>query len=280
MTRTITLALAIFAGFVCLASGYSNTSVAYAPDLECANCIRSGNNYCIWIGGQGNQTVLSWNCTETYLTNGTATGPGGVPESFYCSNGVDQMNAIVGACRPWINQNHNDDCGPYLVDLSDSNSFTLGRSIQKLPLNASCTYRAVSKCGYPEVYFRVHNQTLQNDFDVAWATNEGMGPTDDIEGFDRQWTPAWNGSKHSDANTEFYQLGQASRTDVEVKTIDSDQWNLCTSTYKNLWVTITRTKDSSMATKETAPRSLNSVGGPYQPGGVMYPDFDVSFSNK
>ena len=189
------------------------------------------------------------------------------------------MNAIVGACRPWINQNHNDDCGPYLVDLSDSNSFTLGRSVQKLPVNASCTYRAVSKCGYPEVYFRVHNQTLQNDFDVAWATNEGMGPSDDIEGFDRQWTPAWNGSKHSDANTEFYQLGQASRTDVEVKTIDSDQWNLCTSTYKNLWVTITRTKDSSKATKETAPRSLNSLGQ-FQPGGALYPDFDVSFSNK
>lgn len=53
MTRTITLALAVFAGFVCLASAYDNTNVAFAPDLECANCVRSGNNYCIWIGGQG-----------------------------------------------------------------------------------------------------------------------------------------------------------------------------------------------------------------------------------
>ena len=51
MTRTITLALAVFAGFVCLASAYDNTDVRFANDLECANCIRSGNNYCIWIGG-------------------------------------------------------------------------------------------------------------------------------------------------------------------------------------------------------------------------------------
>ena len=187
MTRTITLALAVFAGFVCLTSAYDNTNVGYMPDLECANCVRGGYNYCLWIGGQGTQTVLSWNCTQTDLQNGTSVGPGGIPESFYCSRGVDQMNSIVGACRPWINQNVEDDCGPYLVDLSDNNAFTLGRSIQKLPVNASCTYRAHSRCGYPEVYFRVHNQTLQSDFNVAWATNEGMGLDQDIDGFNRQW---------------------------------------------------------------------------------------------
>jgi hypothetical protein len=220
MTRTITLALAVFAGFVAVASAYDNTTVPYAVDLECANCIRSGNNYCIFLDQVGTQTVISWNCTQSYLTNGTSVGPGGVPESFYCSREMDQMNAIVGSCRPWLNQNVNDECGPYLIDLSDSNSFSIGRSVQKLPVNASCTYRAVSKCGYPEVYFRVHNQTLQNDFDVAWATANGMGPGDDIDGFNRTWMPAWSGSKHSDANTEFYQLGEASRTDENVAPID------------------------------------------------------------
>jgi hypothetical protein len=63
MTRTITLALAVFAGFVAVASAYDNTTVPYATDLECANCIRSGNNYCIFLDQVGTQTVISWNCT-------------------------------------------------------------------------------------------------------------------------------------------------------------------------------------------------------------------------
>jgi hypothetical protein len=70
--------------------------------------------------------------------------------------------------------------------------------------------------------FRVHNQALQNDFDVAWATNEGMGLDSDIDGLDRRWEPAWSGSRHSVSNTMFYQLGQASRNDVIVSRIDND----------------------------------------------------------
>lgn len=193
MTRTITLALAVVAGFVCV-NAYTNTPIAYSNVSECANCIRSGNNFCLWINSEGTQTVQSWNCTQDQATTGNVVGPGGVPESFYCSHGMDQMNAIVGACRPWLNQNHNDFCGPYLIDLTGANNFTVGSSVQKLPVNASCTYRAISNCGYPEVYFRVHNESYRGDFDVAWATNEGMGPDKDIDGFNRTWTPSYNGS--------------------------------------------------------------------------------------
>lgn len=180
MTRTINIALAVAAGFACI-NAYTNTPVAYMNDLECANCIRSGNNFCLWLQGQGTQTVQSWNCTQDMsMTFGNNTSPGGTPGSYYCSSGMDQLNAIVGACRPWLNQNTNDYCGPYLVDLTDANNFTVGNSVQNLPVNASCTYRAISTCGYPEVYFRVHNASYRSDFDVAWATEDGMTPDDDL----------------------------------------------------------------------------------------------------
>ena len=189
------------------------------------------------------------------------------------------MNSIVGACRPWLNQNHNDFCGPYLMDLTGANKATVGNSIQKLPVNASCSYRAISNCGYPEVNFRVHNESYRGDFDVAWATNTGMGPDKDIDGFNRTWTPEWLGSQHSAATTEFYNLGEATRTDVNAARISDDVWNSCNGPYRSLWVTVTRTKDSSNVQAEKAPRSLEGLGQ-YNPGGAKYPDFDVYFTNQ
>ncbi len=63
MTRTINIAIAVAAGFACI-NAYSNTPIAYSNTTECANCIRSGNNFCLWLSGQGTQTVQSWNCTQ------------------------------------------------------------------------------------------------------------------------------------------------------------------------------------------------------------------------
>jgi hypothetical protein len=180
MTRTINIALAVAAGIVCI-NAYTNTPVDFNNTLECANCVRSGNNFCLYLTTGGNQTVQYHDCSQDMTkTTGNITGPGGVPESYYCSSGMDQMNAIVGACRPWINQNTNDYCGPYLVDLTDSNNFTVGNVVQNLPTNASCTYRAISTCGYPEAHFRVHNASYRSDFDVAWATEDGMTPDEDL----------------------------------------------------------------------------------------------------
>ncbi len=187
------------------------------------------------------------------------------------------MNAIVGACRPWLNQNVNDYCGPYLVDLTDANNFTIGASVQNLPTNASCTYRAISTCGYPEAYFRVHNASYRSDFDVAWATDDGMTPDEDLEGFNRAWTPAWNGSETAKANVEYYYLGQASRTDVNAARIADDLWNSCKGVSRNLWITVTRVKDSSKSAERTA-RSLVGAA-PYNPG-ARFPDFELSFASK
>ena len=79
MTRTINIALAVAAGIVCI-NAYTNTPVAFMNDLECANCVRSGNNFCLYIGGNGTRTVQSWDCNQNMtMTFGNNTGPGGVP---------------------------------------------------------------------------------------------------------------------------------------------------------------------------------------------------------
>ena len=81
---------------------------------------------------------------------------------------------------------------------------------------------------------------MQNNFDVSWATNEGMGPSDDIDGFNRTWTPAWSGSNRTYFNTTLYQIGIDNRTDINITRIPNETWNLCNGTYQNMWVTFTR----------------------------------------
>ena len=186
MTRLASLAVISVVGFVAVNAAYQKSNATYAVDMECANCIRSGNNYCLWIGGTGNGTIQTWNCTQDDKT-WDITSAGGEPGGSMCSKGSDdQMNAIVNGCRPWLNQNHNDYCGPYIVDLTDSNSFSVGRSVQEMPVNSSCTYRAMSNCGYPEANFRIHNSTYHADFDVAWASKDGVNSDNDLDGWQRK----------------------------------------------------------------------------------------------
>lgn len=139
----------------------------------------------------------------------TSETQGGVPGSYYCSSGMDQINAIMGACRPWKNQNLDDHCGSYLVDLSDSNSFPVGRTVMQMPYNVSCSYRVLSKCGYPEVQFRVTNDQIRDNFDVAFAYEEGMSRDEDLDGFNRTWSSNFFGSYRSNASVEYYTLGKA-----------------------------------------------------------------------
>lgn len=284
MTRLASLAVISVVGFVAVNAAYQKSNATYAVDMECANCIRSGNNYCLWIGGTGNGTIQTWNCTQDDKT-WDITSAGGVPGGYMCSKGSDdQMNAIVNGCRPWLNQNHNDYCGPYIVDLTDSNSFSVGRSVQEMPVNSSCTYRAMSNCGYPEANFRVHNSTYHSDFDVAWASKDGVNSDNDLDGWQRNLTTDWNGSNHSSFKKEYYELSEVSILGKNAVPISDAQWKSCNGTYRNLWVTITRTQDSTPKAAanglaENARQLDGTYGGPYYPGGALYPVFEVSFRN-
>jgi len=254
------------------------------PDLECANCIRSGNDFCLFIGGVGNGTIVNWNCTDKVVTpEWNITSSGGVPGGYMCSKGMaDQMNAIVNGCRPWKNQNIGDDCGSYFVDLTDKNDFPVGRSIQKMPTNSSCSYRAISNCGYPEVEWRVHDPAIQGDFDVAWATMDNLDSGNELDGWEPNITTDWKGSYATNATNDFSRIGVAQRKDINVAKIDDDQWSKCKGIYRNLWITITRTKDSRAAAHGNGlaetPRQL--LEGPYYPNGTFSSDFELNFYNS
>ena len=74
MTRLASLAVISVVGFVAVNAAYQKSNATYAVDMECANCIRSGNNYCLWIGGTGNGTIQTWNCTQDSTPKAAANG--------------------------------------------------------------------------------------------------------------------------------------------------------------------------------------------------------------
>lgn len=154
-----------FAVAALLSSGvvaqYTRANIPYQRSLDCTSCIRGGWNFCDIVGGTANGTIVSTTCDEkdrypnAFLNN---TDPGGVAGGWLCSRAFkDQMNAIVSQCKPATTQNRLDDCGSYFVDLSENNMATIGRSVQDLPVNSSCTYRVMTTCGYPQASYRVND---------------------------------------------------------------------------------------------------------------------------
>jgi hypothetical protein len=206
MTIKITFAVAAL-----LCSGviaqYQKAPIEYKRSLDCTSCIRGGWNYCLIIGGTGNGTLAGWTCDEkaripnAFINN---TDPSGVAGGWLCSYAMaDQMNSIVNGCRPWFNQNRLDDCGSYFVDLSEKNDATIGRSVQDLPVNSSCTYRVMSTCGYPQASWRVNDQKIAGDFDIAWATMDGLSPANELDGWEFDQKTDAQGSYASTEKLEY-----------------------------------------------------------------------------
>ena len=104
---------------------------------------------------------------------------------------ADQMNAIINGCRPQLKQNRHPSCGgDYLVDLSASNQIYVNRNVARLPFNTSCTYRAYSSCGYP-VANMVTSGAITSDFDIAYATLDGVALDDEINGWNFTLNTQW-----------------------------------------------------------------------------------------
>ena len=255
MTRKITLAVAALLCSGVLAQ-YQKAPIPFQSSLDCTSCIRGGYNFCVTIGGAVNNTITTEDCEDkdrtpnVFINN---TDPGGVANGYVCSNALsDQMNAIVGACRPYANQNLDDDCGSYFVNLSGNNTFSVGRSILNLPVNSSCTYRAFSTCGYPQVSWRANDVKIAEDFDIAWATMDGLQPSDELDRWNFTEMTDYRGSYASNSTQEYTEI----RTPNITKLISSDQWNKCIGEPKNLWVTFTRVKDSDPQLTARTARQL------------------------
>jgi hypothetical protein len=197
----------LFVGAKAVIGNYGNAPIPYFRSLDCTSCIRGGYNYCLEIGGKGNGTLVGWTCDERdripnmFVNN---SDPAGVAGGWLCSHGMaDQMNAIINACRPWYNQNLQDDCGSYFVDLTESSEIQIGRSVQDLPVNSSCSYRVMSTCGYPQAEWRVNDDKIAEDFDVAYATVDGLVKSNELDGWEFDETTDWRGSYSSNRTYEY-----------------------------------------------------------------------------
>lgn len=112
-----------------------------------------------------------------------------------------------------------------------------------MPVNTSCSYRAYSTCGYPEAKWRVHDTIIQSDFDVAWASLDDIDSGNELDGWNQTLTTAWKGSYGTTKENDFSTIGVAANGANAVK-ISDDEWNGCKSKSRNLWITITRVKNS------------------------------------
>lgn len=85
------------------------------------------------------------------------------------------------------------------------------------------------------------------------------------------------GSYASKSTVEYYTLGKTADSSQNAVKIPDDEWNKCTSTPRNLWITVTRTKPAPQG--ERTVRSLLGLNQ-FNPGNVTFPDFELSFSNQ
>jgi hypothetical protein len=180
---------------------YNNATIGYDKTLDCTSCIRGGYDYCLYSSSVATKTDVTWTCNnfptepEYNVTSGTSVASG-----YVCSNALlDQTNAIINGCRPFLSQNRLPSCGDYYVDLRYSAN--IPRNIDKLPTNASCTYRAFSNCGYPAANIRVINETYMGDFDVAFTAYDGLLPDEELNGWEFNWTSNWFGNLQTGTDT-------------------------------------------------------------------------------
>lgn len=101
---------------------------------------------------------------------------------YFCSLAHrDQMNSLVNICGMQEKNTSVEQCGKYLVDLSRKNDFRVPHAITKFPIGTWCSYKVVTKCGYPSVSFSIDDDTTAEDFDIAYATMENFNKTRDFD---------------------------------------------------------------------------------------------------
>lgn len=180
------------------------------------------------------------------------------------------MSAIVGGCKPYENQNiRENDCGSYFIDLSGSNDFSVGRSIIDFPVGTSCTYRATSTCGYPQAFYRVNDPNIAEDFDIAWAFEDYLPKNDELSFWEFQHMSDVRNSTTSYKDAEYFRVHSTPNG-----TIPQATWENCNGINRNLWVSVTRIKNSTKPGEFRAARQLQ-----YYPNGTHFADFDLTFSN-
>jgi hypothetical protein len=139
----------------------NSTTVTFAANLACGACVRGGNIFCLGSGAKANKCCRSTTECSAEL----------IDRAYTCSNTVtSQFNRLFKICS---RTQSNAVCGKSNVNLQALNA-TDAINITALPVGQSCSYRVLSKCGFPA--FEVTGANI----DVTVLKQEGKGETEDV----------------------------------------------------------------------------------------------------
>lgn len=242
---------------------YQNATIAFSSALKCESCIRGGYDYCSYSN-------LDRNCSQSVVQPSSSDQHNCTINTDSSEPQTDQITAIVQYCEAIYQKARHPDCGDYLVKLTNSSNQSSGpqfRSIKNLPVGTSCTYRANSKCGFPQAKFTMVNFEIDGDFDIAFASLDGMRVDEELTFYNPHTQTDWNGTMQSDQfpNKFAQMINQPAN-----KRIDNAVWTNCTSIDRNLFITITRTRASDALTLQSGslfqskPNDLDIVFQNYQ----------------
>lgn len=108
------------------------------------------------------------------------------------------------------------------------------------------------------------------DFDIAFASVDGLSREDEIDGSKYAFETDWRGSEASNKTNEYYTIHRPNQIAVS-----DDEWKNCNGKSRNLYITITRVKDSDPQNK--AMRQKRNLQ--FYPNGTKFADIDILFSN-
>ena len=188
---------------------------------------------------------------------------------------MDKTNALVAGCLPRIAQSQvGNICGSYFIDLS-LNQTVEARYVSDFPVGNSCSYRVFSTCGYPAAYIRVFNPEITQDYDIAYSYETGMQRDED---YDTKWDYTLQSDWH-----DSFQSGTADALDFLSQgytsgnpPIDKAEYDTCKSKNRNLYVIITRIKNSTkpaVQSEHFLSENARSLQGPF----IKFHDLELGF---
>lgn len=231
---------------------FTNQSIPFKEELDCAACIRGGYDFCIFRQFPNDTTHgMKRNCTS-YPISPEINSVMNVNETdrWACSGAfLDQENAIINMCDPADSDNNHrlDLCGQYLIDLEGDNR-NVSRSIANLPLLSSCTYRVHTKCGYPSMSI-FSQQNISDEFDVSYTFYDDLTADQDINDWGFNSTSEQMGNLNTTTEAEKSVVVQSGNG------VSADEYDKCTGKDRNLWVTFTRVSVNVPTPPEPTPNA-------------------------
>jgi hypothetical protein len=112
---------------------------------------------------------------------------------------------------------------------------------------------------------------IEGDFNIAYATYEGLDAADELNGWEFETAMDWSGSYQTGNAADSYKL----ITDGSQKPMIADL-NVCKEKTQNLYITVTRTKVTPNPALAEGDDFLAAT--PRQLQGGLTPDFEIGFS--